>query len=243
MSRLLHVEASPRKERSSSLHVARAFLDAYREAHPAESVETLDLWSIELPEFDGDTIDAKYRILHGQQHTPAEAEAWRAVVAVFERFARADKYLFSVPMWNFGIPYKLKQFIDVIAQPGLSFTVEPGKGYRGLVVDRPAVVIYSRGGGYGDDSGAGEGDFQKSYFDMFLRFIGFRAIENVVVEPTQASPERADAARTKASARAVELAASRLSSSPPEPTSSSATRVGSSARVRHPGDPQGPADA
>ena len=65
MSQLLHVEASPRKERSSSLCVARAFLDAYRETHPSDRVETLDLWAIELPEFDGDTIDAKYRIRGG----------------------------------------------------------------------------------------------------------------------------------------------------------------------------------
>jgi len=193
MARLIYVEASPRKARSRSIEVARAFLAAYGETHPNDEIDTLDLWELGLPEFDGATIDAKYRIMSGQEHTAEEAAAWGAVTSVFERFAAGDKYLFSVPMWNFGIPYKLKQFIDVITQPGLAFTVEPGVGYKGLVAERPAVVIYSRGGAYGPDSGAEQGDFQKSYFEALLHFIGFDQIQNIVVEPTQAGPERAKA--------------------------------------------------
>jgi len=30
--------------------------------------------------------------------------AWRAARTTFERFAAADQYMFSVPMWNAGIP-------------------------------------------------------------------------------------------------------------------------------------------
>ena len=206
MARLLHIEASPRKQRSSSIQVAEAFLLAYREAHPRDQVETLDLWSVELPAFDGETIAAKYRIMHGEEHTASEAEAWSAVVTLFERFASADKYLFSVPMWNFGIPYRLKHFVDVVAQPGLAFAVEPGKGYVGLVTGRPAAVLYARGGRYGDEAGAAQRDFQKSYFDMILRFMGFTSIESVLIEPTQARPDQADAARATATARAEELA-------------------------------------
>ena len=35
-------------------------------------------------------------------------------------------------MWNFGIPYKLKQWIDVITQPGLAFRFDPAQGYLPL---------------------------------------------------------------------------------------------------------------
>ena len=38
MSRLLHISASPRGSRSESLGLARAFLDAYRSAHPADTI-------------------------------------------------------------------------------------------------------------------------------------------------------------------------------------------------------------
>lgn len=207
MPRLIYVEASPRKERSHSIHVARAFLERYRETHPDAEVDTLDLWALALPEFDGAVVDAKYRIMRGQEHTPEEAAAWADVVALFERFAAGDRYLFSLPMWNFSIPYRLKHFIDVITQPGLAFTVEPGKGYVGLVSGRPAAVIYSRGGAYGPDSGPEQGDFQKPYFDSLLRFIGFSEIHNIQVEPTQSKPEAVEKARAAAEQQARELAA------------------------------------
>lgn len=44
---------------------------------------------------------------------------------MFDRFAAADAYLFSVPMWNAGVPYALKQWIDIISQPGWLFSFTP----------------------------------------------------------------------------------------------------------------------
>ena len=206
MTKLLYVEASPRKDRSSSIAVARAFLDAYTASHPADTVETLSLWSIDLPMFDGETINAKYAILHGQQHTPEQAAAWRAVVDMAERFKAAEKYVFSVPMWNFGIPYRLKHFIDVITQPGLTFSFSPENGFAGLVTGRPALVVYSRGGTYATDSAMASLDLQKPYLEAWLRFIGFDTPRSIVVEPTLA-PE-AEAVKQAALAKARRVAAS-----------------------------------
>ena len=202
MGKLIYVEASPRKKRSHGIDVAGSFLEAYRRARPDDEVETLDLWDVDLVPFDGDTIDAKYRIMSGQEHTPEEAAAWRAVVQTFEHFASGDRYLFSVPMWNFGIPYRLKHFIDVITQPGLAFSAGKG-GYQGLVSGRPAVVVYARGGAYPDESPM---DLQRGYLDLWLRFIGFEDIREVRVEPTQGRPEKVEAALERAREQARELA-------------------------------------
>jgi FMN-dependent NADH-azoreductase len=122
MSKLLHIEASPRGKRSSSVTVAHHFIEAYRAKNPNDTVETLDLWQTELPAFDGATIDAKYAVMHGQKHTPEQLQAWNAVTKLAEHFKSADKYLFSLPMWNFGIPYRLKHYIDLLVQPGLAFS-------------------------------------------------------------------------------------------------------------------------
>ncbi|MEW6673339.1 MAG: NAD(P)H-dependent oxidoreductase [Thermodesulfobacteriota bacterium] len=206
MSKLLYIESSPRKDRSSSTKIARAFLDAYQKAHPHDEVDKLDLWAAKLPRFDGDTINAKYRILHGQDHTPQEAVAWKEVVAAFDRFRRADKYLFSIPMWNFGIPYQLKHYIDVITQPGLSFSFSPKDGYKGLVTGKPAVVVYARGGEYSSNATVVALDFQKPYVEMWLGFIGFTDIRSVVIEPTLTAPEAVQAAEAEALKKAVKFA-------------------------------------
>ncbi|MDP2645876.1 MAG: NAD(P)H-dependent oxidoreductase [Desulfobacterales bacterium] len=207
MAKLLYIESSPRKDRSASIAVAKAFMEAYRSGHPKDKIETLDIWALDLPEFDGETINAKYKILHGQSQTASEAAAWNTVVNIFRKFQDADKYLLSLPMWNFGIPYKLKHFIDIIVQPGLSFSFSPKTGYTGLVAGKPAVVIYARGGEYSSGDDARARDFQKSYLEHILKFIGFTDIRSILVEPTLAAPEVSQKARAAAIAAAQKIAA------------------------------------
>jgi len=72
MPRLLYIEASPRKDRSASIEVSRAFLEAYRVAHPDDEVETLDIWASDLPSFNGEALAAKYAGLSGM---PADHRA------------------------------------------------------------------------------------------------------------------------------------------------------------------------
>ena len=206
MAKLLYLEASPRKSRSSSIAVARMFLDVYQSAHPGDEVETWDLWDTTLPEFDGDTIDAKYQILHGLDHTAEQHAAWQAVTDIFHRFNSADKYLISLPMWNFGVPYKLKHFFDVITQPGLAFSFSPESGYKGLVAGKPVAVIYARGGEYTSSDQARRLDFQKPYLETLLGFIGFTEFHSVVVEPTLGAKDQVDGAKYAAAEKAKEIA-------------------------------------
>jgi FMN-dependent NADH-azoreductase len=207
MAKLLYIEASPRKERSASIAVAKEFLRAYAQAHPSDTIETLDLWATTIPEFDGATINAKYNVLHGQAQSDAEAKAWGAVEKICKHFISADKYVFSLPMWNFGIPYRLKHFIDVLVQPGLTFSFSPEKGYNGLVVGKPAVVIYASGGEYGSGSPSMTYDFQKPYMDLVLGFIGISEVKSISVAPTLAAPDAVKAVHEKAKKEAADLAA------------------------------------
>jgi FMN-dependent NADH-azoreductase len=204
MAKLLYIESSPRKSRSKSIAVAKAFIDAYTAANPSDEVVTIDLWEKQLPAFDGYTIDAKYQVLHGQGFDAEQAKAWNAVVAVCDEFKSADKYLLSMPMWNFGIPYKLKHYIDVIAQPGQTFSFDPATGYSGLVVGKPVAVVYARGGAYGGEvSGM---DHQKPYVEQMLGFFGFSEIHSVVIEPTLAAPEEVAATEADAVKLAQKIA-------------------------------------
>lgn len=113
MASVLYIEASPLKERSHTIEVARAFLGTYGEVRPGDSIETCDLWAEMLPSFDGATIEAKLAVLRRREFTPVQEARWAAVQAVSRRFNAADKYVFSVPMWNFSVPYPLKQYIDL----------------------------------------------------------------------------------------------------------------------------------
>ncbi len=200
MARLIYVESSPRKKRSASIAVANHFLEEYRKTHPQDEVVTIDLWKKDLPPFDGDTIDAKYAIMHGKEKTQEQVNAWKKVEALIAEFKSGDKYLFSLPMWNFGIPYKLKHYIDILVQPTYAFNVSE-KGYEGLIKGKKCQLIYARGGEYGSEESV---DFQKRYMQTILGFIGFQDFQSIVIEGTT-SPKKDEAvqkAKEKASASA-----------------------------------------
>jgi FMN-dependent NADH-azoreductase len=207
MARLLYIEASPRKERSASIEIAKTFISEYQNSHPGDVVETLDLWATSLPEFDGHVVDSKYVILHGLEHTDEQRQAWSAVENVISQFNGADKYLFSLPMWNFGIPYKLKHYIDVIVQPGYTFSFSPEEGYKGLVTGKPVATIYARGGAYGPGTGMESYDLQKAYLEHVLGFIGFADFQTILVEPTLGAPEDTEKTMEAARERARSIAA------------------------------------
>jgi FMN-dependent NADH-azoreductase len=125
-------------------------------------------------------------IFAGQEPAGEQAAAWAAVHRTFERFAAADYYLFSVPMWNHGVPYILKQFIDVVSQPGLVFGFDGHTGYTGLVTGKKAVVVYTSAV-YGDDRGPQFGvDFQAPYFNDWLRWAGITDVTQITFRPNLA---------------------------------------------------------
>ncbi len=183
MQKLLYIQASPRKERSKSTQVASAFLESYQKSHADDTVETLNIFEEDLPTFDGLKVQAKYTILHGKEHTPEERQAWDAIEKIITHFKSADKYVLSLPMWNFSIPYRLKQYIDILVQPGYTFTFGEN-GYEGLVKDKPVFVVYARGGSFPEGSEREAFDMQKKYIELFLGFIGFENIQSIVVGPT-----------------------------------------------------------
>jgi FMN-dependent NADH-azoreductase len=206
MSKLLYIQASPRIERSYSIAAANAFVSAYQQANPKDEVVTMNLFKKDLPAFDGLAVQAKYTILHGLKHTAEELAAWKRVEELIAEFKSADKYALAVPMWNFGIPYRLKQYLDIIVQPGYTFSFSPKEGYKGLVLGKPIFVSYSRGGAYEKGSPAEAFDLQTRYFQLALGFIGFTDIRTLIVEPTLSGPDVAKKIREDSIAKAKEMA-------------------------------------
>ncbi len=205
MGKLLHISASPRGAASESLRIARAFTAAYAESHPGDEIEHWDLWDGSLPDF-AVGASAKMTVFGGGQPEGAEAEAWAAARRAFDRFDSAARLLFSVPMWNASVPYVLKQFIDVISQPGWIFGVDAATGYSHLLAgrNRRVAVIYTSAV-WGPSLGAEFGsNFQSTYFADWLRWTGLTDIGEIRFHPTLTGDP--DAARRAAEDQARSVA-------------------------------------
>lgn len=185
MTTLLYINASPRGAAAASTQAAATFLAALEDS---VQVDQLDLFDADLPEYTAILASAKQNTMMGTALSDDEQAQWQGVTQLVDQFVSADAYLFGVPMWNFSVPYKLKQYIDLVTHPGLTFTSD-AQGIRGLAAG-PATVIFSRGGDYSPKDGQPDPfDFQSPYLKAWLGLVGLGPVTEVLVQATLAGPD------------------------------------------------------
>jgi len=204
--RLFHLRCSPRESSESSAG-AEAFLTRFRQERPGWDIDVMDLWREPLPEFRGDALEAKYARLGGRGFSDAQRDAFAMIERMATRLAQADRVLISTPMWNFAIPYKLKQWFDLIVQPGITFRFDPAQGYLPLLKDRPTIVILASGSDFVTGMNRGRIDMASPYLREILRFIGITDVRFTLIGPTAGPAEPARSAREAAHRNLAELAA------------------------------------
>jgi len=206
MNRILHIIGSPRAN-SASREIGETLVDRVRKRHPNVQVDVLDVWSADFPAFDEEIMNAKYADLLGVEQTLAQKEAWAAIGLLAARVTSADLIIVSTPMWNFGIPYRLKMLIDTVTQNGHLFRFDPATGFTGMATGR-AVLVCARGINFatGSHTPEAEFDFQKSYMRMWLKMIGITDVEPIILEQLLFGSEADSNARLAAKAQAHVIA-------------------------------------
>lgn len=202
--RLLHIDASPRGDRSRSRAVAESFLSAL----PAQvEVTRLDVWEAELPSLGGEMIEGRYRLIMGEDVGSEVAAYWAQIRRFTAEVLSHEAWLISTPMWNFGIPYRLKHFIDVVTQPGMAFRNNQAGEVDGLAAGKRVAIIAASAMPFGVDADVEHLDFQLRYLESWLGFIGVTAIDSVRVAPTFGPPSVVDAVMAEAHRDAAAICA------------------------------------
>ncbi len=105
----------------------------------------------------------------------------------------ADTLVIGAPMYNFMIPTQLKNWFDLIARAGVTFTYT-ATGPIGLVENTKAIIVTTRGGMHkGTDR-----DSVHDYLKTILGFIGITDVEFVFAEALNMGDEPAQQSRTAA---------------------------------------------
>jgi len=200
--RLLHIEASPRGERSRSSAVARRLIEGLG----GIEAERLDLFDADLPELGGDMIEGRYALIAGEPVAPGIAADWATIRAHVDHLLSFDTWLISTPMWNFGLPYRLKHYIDLVTHPGMTFAVEP-TGVTGLAAGRTVILIGSGALDTRPGTALEDHDHQIAYLRRWLAFIGVEDVHVVTICPTYGAIEDVEAVMVEACASADAVAA------------------------------------
>ncbi len=80
-------------------------------------------------------------------------------------------------MYNFSVPTTLRTWFDHVVRPGVTFAYIDG-GPKGLVADKPVIIIESRGGMYSEGPAMAV-DFPEPYLNLRLGFMGIPAFRFV----------------------------------------------------------------
>jgi FMN-dependent NADH-azoreductase len=181
---LLHIDASPRGERSRSGRIGLHILADLRKRKPELQIETLNLFEADLPDFNHAAVEGRYGLLMGQEVPPDQAAAWTALRRIAAHFLSFDGWLFTVPMWNFGLPYRLKHYIDLVTHPGMTFRNDAVGNVEGLCAGRTAIIVAASAMPITSDGPYAHLDFQLSYLKTWLGFVGVTDIHAMRVAPT-----------------------------------------------------------
>jgi FMN-dependent NADH-azoreductase len=186
MKKVLHLIASPRGNDSRTLKISQSFLNTLKEKYQDLIIDELNVFTENLPEMNIMRVKGKYQIMGGENLSGAAEESWAAIKEQINRFQEAEMVVISTPMWNFGIPYKLKQYLDVVLQPGFMFKYT-ANGVEGMAKARKALVISTHGGDYSPQGGAASFDQLIPYLKQILGFIGIEDQNFISAQPMDAA--------------------------------------------------------
>lgn len=173
--KLFRLDASVRTEGSTSREVADTVESAWRSHHPDGTVKRRDLGNEPLPEH------AWRNIVAGGSDPADRATAVALSATLADELLDADAYLFAVPLYNYGVPLHVKAWIDlVIADP------RTGPGQQPLA-GRPAVLVATRGGGYGPGTPREGWDHSTPYLRRILADVAGLDLRVVEAELTLAA--------------------------------------------------------
>ncbi len=192
MARILHIDSSPRGDRSHSRRMTREFVEQWKQNHPTDTVTYRDVGRNPLPHVDEPWIAGAFTPL--EQRTPELQAALSISDRLVDELLAADIYVIGVPVYNFSVPSGFKAYIDQIVRVGRTFDFEPENSenpYKPLVLGKKMFIITARGG---SEFGVGERNEKMNHQDPFLRtvfgFIGITDITFIHIEKDEQGEQK-----------------------------------------------------
>lgn len=168
MSKVLYIKANPKSDSNSlTFQVSNVFIEEYKKNNPSDEIKTIDLYKDNITFLQSDDLDNL-----GNENSKMYKYA--------KEFTEADKYVFSAPMWNLSFPAILKAYFDYITLANVTFKYTE-KGPVGLLNNKKAIHIVTRGGAYSDPP-FDQYEMGDRYIKTILSFLGVKDIETIALQ-------------------------------------------------------------
>jgi FMN-dependent NADH-azoreductase len=171
MAKILVIESSARKEGSYSRMLVAEFVADLNSRGANHEFVYRDLVDSPVPVLHEGIVDIIRTPVEALQ--PEQRRSTALSEALIAELKAADFVVIGCPMYNWSIPAALKAWLDQVMRLGLTFA-RGETGLTGLLDDKPALVVLSRGGSY-DNAERAAVDMQKPYLANVLKVMGLSA--------------------------------------------------------------------
>ncbi|MEM9509687.1 MAG: NAD(P)H-dependent oxidoreductase [Cyanobacteria bacterium P01_E01_bin.35] len=208
MANLLHIDASPRGERSHSRKLTREFVATWKQANPNHSISYRDIGRNPIPHVTEAWIAAAFtpedKRSHEMQQTLCLSDE------LVDELIAADIYVMGIPMYNWSVTSGFKAYIDNIVRINRTWAYIPEENpefpYKPLVHGKKMFVIASRGdGGFAPGERNHQRDFQIPLIKEVFGMLGINDITFITVENDEYGGQKLADSLTAASSRISEL--------------------------------------
>ncbi|WP_119153504.1 FMN-dependent NADH-azoreductase [Caldimonas tepidiphila] len=189
--KILAIHSSARVDGSQSTRVAQDIVAKLQQRHPQAEVTVRDLARNPHPVLDEAALGALFT--PPEQRSAEQAARVALDDALIAELKAHDVIVLGVPMYNFGVPAQLKNWIDAVARAQVTFRYTEN-GPQGLVTGKTVYVALARGGRYRDTAA----DTQVPYLRMVLGFLGMTDVRFVYAEGFAMGPDAAQQALREA---------------------------------------------
>lgn len=180
--KILQINSSARAENSHSTRLANVLVERLRADQPQATLTLRDLGRTPHPMLDEAALQALFT--PSEQRTSEQVARVAQDDALIAEIQAADVLVLGVPMYNFGVPAQLKNWIDAISRAQVTFRYTE-KGPEGLLTGKKVYVALTRGGLYRNTPN----DTQTPYLKTFLGFLGMTDVQFVYAEGLNMGPE------------------------------------------------------
>lgn len=190
---ILQINASARREGANSTRIADMVTQRLLQREPQARLSLRDLAATPHPMLDEAALGALFT--PAGQRSPEQAARVALDDALIQEVQAHDVLVIGVPMYNFGVPSQLKNWIDAIARAGVTFRYTES-GPQGLLSGKTVYLALARGGRYRDTAA----DAQVPYLKTVLGFLGMTDLRFIYAEGFAMGPEAAEQALAQAQA-------------------------------------------
>ncbi|TVY04160.1 FMN-dependent NADH-azoreductase [Cohnella terricola] len=174
MEKLLVINAHPKVDADSSvsLQVLHRFLETYKKTNPEGPIEQIDLYREHIPFVDRTFLSLQEKKGRNERLTDDERALDSRISEILQQFKIAKKYVIAMPLHNFNIPSKLKDYMDniLIAKETFAYT---DNGSVGLLKDgRKVLVIQASDGIYTNNDWYTEVEYSHKFLKAMFNFMG-----------------------------------------------------------------------